>query len=282
MDLKTLYDTPPWEWPEGTDKMLLGILRDDRTDQSNCLLAAEMAGDSTVVNDELVDALLSILGNGDASDGLRGRAAISLGPALEYADIEGFEDLGGFADPAAVPISGPTFRKIQETLRKLYADAGVPKNARRRILEAAVRAPQGWHQKAIRAAYLSDDEDWKLTAVFCMRYIRGFDDWILESLDSKNEDIHYQAVCAAGNWEVDAAWPHIAGLVTSAKTEKSLLLAAIEASASIRAQEAQEILGRLTDGDDEDIVEAVYEAMAMVGEFWGEGDDEDEDDEFLH
>jgi len=32
----------------------------------------------------------------------------------------------------------------------------------------------------------------------------------------------------------------------------------------------------------EDIVEAVYEAMSMAGEFWGEGDDEDEDDEFLH
>jgi hypothetical protein len=134
MDLKTLYDTPPWEWPEGADKMLLGILRDDRTDQSDCLLAAELAGDSTVVNDELVDA----------------------------------------------------------------------------------------------------------------------------------------------------AWPHIAGLVTSAETEKSLLLAAIEASVSVRAKEAREILGRLTDADDQDIVEAVYEAMSMAGEFWGEGDDENEDDEFLH
>ena len=105
-----------------------------------------------------------------------------------------------------------------------------------------------------------------------------FDDWIFESLSSKNADIHYQAVCAAGNWEVDAAWPHIAGLVTSSETEKSLLLAAIEASVSIRAQEAREILGRLTDADDEDIVEAVYEAMSMAGDFWGEGDDEDEDD----
>jgi hypothetical protein len=276
MDLKTLYDTPPWEWPEGTDKMLLGILRDDRTDQSDCLLAAEMAGDSTVINDELVDVLLSILRNGDAPENLRGQAAISLGPALEYADIDGFEG------PDAAPINEQTFSKILETLRKLYVDAGVPKNVRRRILEAAVSAPQDWHQNAIRAAYHGDDEDWKLTAVFCMCYIRGFDDWILESLGSKNADIHYQAVCAAGNWEVDAAWPHIAGLVTSADTEKSLLLAAIEASASIRAQEAREILGRLMNADDEDIVEAVYEAMSMAGEFWGEGDDEDEDDEFLH
>jgi len=272
MDLKTLYDTPPWEWPEGTDKLLLQILRDDRTDQSECLLAAELAGDFTVVNDELVAVLLLILSNDHAPENLRGQAAISLGPALESADIDGFEELG------AAPITEQAFRKIKETLRKLYADAGVPKNVRRRILEAAVRAPQDWHQNAIRAAYLSDDDDWKLTAVFCMGYIQGFDDWILESLGNKNADIHYQAVCAAGNWEVDAAWPHIAGLVTSAETEKSLLLAAIEASVSVRTQEAIEILGTLTDADDKDIVEAVYEAMSMAGAFWEEGDDENEDE----
>jgi hypothetical protein len=28
MDLKILEDRPPWEWPQSTDKMLLGILRD--------------------------------------------------------------------------------------------------------------------------------------------------------------------------------------------------------------------------------------------------------------
>jgi hypothetical protein len=150
MDLKTLYDTPPWELPEGTDKILLGILRDDRTDQSDRLLAAELAGDSTVANDELVDVLLSILRNGNAPENLRGQAAISLGPALEYADIDGFEE------PGAAPITEQTFRKIKETLHKLYADA-----------------------------------------------------------------------------------------------------------------------------DDEDIVEAVYEAMSIAGGFWGEGDDEYEDDEFL-
>ena len=78
MDLKTLYDTPPWEWPEGTDKLLLQILRDDRTDQSECLLAAELAGDFTVVNDELVAVLLLILSNDHAPENLRGQAAISL------------------------------------------------------------------------------------------------------------------------------------------------------------------------------------------------------------
>ena len=279
MDLKILFDMPPWEWPADTGRILLDVLRDDWSDESDRILAAEMAGDMTVVNDELVVALLSILRDGDASAKLRGRAAISLGPVLEYVDTQGYDDPDGFGYDD-VPITEQTFRKIQKTLRKLYADAGVPKYVRRRILEAAVRAPQDWHQNAIRAAYLSDDEDWKLTAVFCMRYIRGFGDWILESLDSKNPDIHHQAVCAAGNWEVDAAWPHIAGLVTSAKTEKTLLLAAIEASASIRAQEAQEILGRLTDADDEDIAAAVHEALAMTSNEWEEGEGDEEDDEW--
>ena len=270
MDVKALKDTRPWEWPEGAGKMFLDILRDGQAAESDRLLAAELAGDFTVINDELVDALLSILSSGDESEKLRGKAVISLGPVLEHADTHGFED----ADD--VPIAQHTFHRIRESLRTLYMDAGVPREVRRRILEASVRAPQNWHQDAVRAAYASDDEAWRLTAVFCMRFVRGFDEQILEALDSKNPDIHYQAVCAAGNWEVDAAWPHITALVTSGGTDKPLLLAAIEAVARIRPQEAAEILNDFTDSDDEDIVEAVFEATAMA-----EGPS-DEDDELRH
>ena len=195
---------------------------------------------SLVINDELVDALLSILRNRDEPELLQGKAVISLGPVLEHAHTDGFED------PDDVPINEQTFLKTQEVLRKLYMDDNVPKNVRRRILEAAVRAPQDWHRDAIRVAYSSDDEDWRLTAVFCMCYIRGFDDQILEALGSENPDIHYHAVCAAGNWEVDAAWSHIKGLVTSEDTDKPLLLAAIDALACIRPQEAGDILVDLT------------------------------------
>jgi HEAT repeat protein len=275
MDLTTLRDTPPWEWPEDAGEMFLEFLRNDRADESDRLLATELAGDFTVINDELAHALLSILCKDDESEKVRGRAAISLGLALEYADTDGFDEL------EYAPISEQTFRRIQETLQKLYTDAGIPKEVRRRVLEASVRAPQDWHKAAIRDAYSSGDEDWKLTAVFCMQFVRGFDDQILESLDSKNPDIHYEAVCAAGTWEVDAAWPHIVALVTSEETEKALLLVAIEAVASIRPQEAGAILIDLTDSGDEDIVEAAYEAMALAE---GPLDDEydDEDDKFLH
>ena len=85
MDLKLLKDTPPWEWPKDAGKMFLEILNSDKADESDRLLAAELAGDFIVINDELVDVLLSILSNRDESELLQGKAAISLGPVLEHA-----------------------------------------------------------------------------------------------------------------------------------------------------------------------------------------------------
>jgi hypothetical protein len=276
MNLETLKDIPPWDWPEGTGNTLRDILRDDRSSESDLLLAAELAGDFTVINDALVDALLSILRRGDQPEEVRGRAAISLGPALEHADTEGFEDANDLL------IKEHTFHRIQESLRNLSMDANVPKEVRRRILEASVRAPRDWHQDAVRAAYASDDEEWRLTAVFCMRFVRGFAQQILEALDSKNPDIHYEAVLAAGNWEVDAAWSHVATLVTSGATAKPLLLAAIDAVASIRPHEALEILGDLANSDDEDIVAAVHEAMAEGSSGDNEDDELNDEDDSLH
>jgi hypothetical protein len=270
MDLKQINDTPPWDWPEDTDKIFLEVLRNDRSDPSDRLVAADLAGDLVVVNNELVEALLSILNNSDMSEDLRQTAATSLGPVLEHADMEGFDD------PDDVPITEDLFLSLKASLKKGYMDADVPKNVRRRILEASVLAPEDWHRDAVRAAYASNDEDWKLTAVFAMRWVQGFDHEILEALESEDPHLHYQAVCAAGNWEIDAAWPHISDLITSGTTDKSLLLAAIDASVEIRPEEAGMILVDLTNSDDEDIVEAAYEAMAMA-ESIVESEDLDDD-----
>jgi HEAT repeat protein len=277
IDLEVLQDIPPWEWPEDTGVVLLGILLDDQASEADRVLAAELAGDYTVINDELADALLSNLANRNRSEEVRGRAAISLGPVLEQGYVEEFED------PDAVPITQHTFHRIQASLRELYAVADVPKEVRRSILEASVRAPLDWHRDAVRAAYASDDEAWRVTAVFCMRFIRGFDAQILEALNSRNESIHYEAVIAAGNSELIEAWPHIAALVTSKQTEKPLLLAAIEAAANIRPGEAAGILLGLTDSPDEDIAEAARDALVFGGSAWAEDDEyeEEDDDDFV-
>jgi hypothetical protein len=274
MELKTFREIPPWEWPEDADRIFLEALRDNQANESEHLLAAELAGDSVVINDELAGELLAIVNDDKNSVSLRGRAAISLGPALEYAFIDGFEI------PDDVPISEKKYHEIQDSLYKLYLDTNVPEEVRRRVLEASVRAPQDWHQSAIQEVYSNADKSWRLTAVFCMRFVRGFNEQIIEALESENQDIFYEAVCAAGNWDMDAAWSHIAALITSKDTEKYMLMAAIEAVASIRPQEAAQILIDLTQSEDQDIAEAASEAIAMT-EVFLDIEDDDIGDEFL-
>lgn len=273
MDIKTLKETPPWEWPSDAGKTLMKVLRNHRADASDRLVAAEMAGDSTVINDELAEALVAILEDGNEAEELRGQAAISLGPALEEAHIYGFED------PDDVPITEGVAEKIQETLKKLYKDGKTPKEVRRRLLEASVRGPQNWHRDAILSAYNSKEGEWRLTAVFCMGYVRGFEKQILEALDSSDPDIQLEAVSAAGNWELGAAWPHIVSLLTSKETEKPLLLAAIEAAPGIRPDESMEILEELLESEDEDIVDAAQEALSMAGAMVDYDLDEEDEDE---
>ena len=257
--LETLECTPSWEWPVNAGKTLLKILRDDSAGESDRVRAADLAGDVVVMNDEIAGELLAILCNADEPDELRGRAAISFGPALESSDCE----IEGIDDPEDALISEKTFRKIQKSLSRLYTDAGTPKLVRRRILEASVRAQEDWHPDAVRAAYASGDEEWMLTAVFGMVYVRGFNEQILESLENQNPDIHYHAVQAAGSCELRAAWPHVAALAMSNKTEKELRIAAIEAAGCIQPKKALEIFCDL-DSDDEDIREAITEAQMMA------------------
>jgi hypothetical protein len=273
MDLTTLLDMPPWDWPRDARKMFQEALSDRRANESDRLAAASLAGDLTVIDNDLADALLAVAGNANEPEPLRVQVAISLGPVLEQAYTFEFED------PDDVPITEPTFRNIQDSLRKIYLDNRTPKELRRRVLEASVRAPEAWHRDAIGDAYSSGDNEWMLTAVFSMGWVRGFDDRILAALKSADLEIHYEAVKAAGNWELDAAWSHIVGLVNDAGTPKPLLLAAIDAAGSIRPAEARIILVDLADSDDEEIAEAADEAMSMAEAASDEDEEEDNDDE---
>lgn len=272
MDLQILSDTPPWEWPENAGEFIYKVLGDKSAPVSDRVLAAQLAGDIVVMNDNMAALLLEITRDSDEPEELRCTAPISLGPALDYTEMMEFDD---FDDEPT--LSEEVFYEVQERLRDIYYDADTPKNVRRRVLEGAVRAPTDWHKKAIEEAYASNDEDWLLTAVFCMTYVKGFDDQILEALNSENPDIYYEAVCAAGNWGIKAAWPHVQELLTKDDIEKPLLIAAINAAATISPMEATDILFDLADSDDEDIAEAAEEALAMAGMM---DDDLPEDDLF--
>ena len=279
MDLKLLASIPPWEWPPNGGSTLLAVLGDRQADESEQLLAAEMAGEIVAIDDQLATVLLSLVGDPSASEPLRCRAALSLGPVLEHMD-HGRDDYylsleeETFEPP---PISEHTFQRIQQSLRARYLEEDIPEEVRRRILEASVRAPADWHRGAIRAAYSREDRDWRLTAVFAMQYVRGFADEIVAALDAPDEEIRYEAVRAAGTWEVDAAWPHVASLLAAPVTDKALLLAAIEAAPTIRPREAEPLLADLSDSDDVEIADAASNAMMMAtAPFDDEFDDDSE------
>ena len=128
-----------------------------------------------------------------------------------------------------------------------------------------MRAPLAWHQKAVEVAFKVDDDDWQLTAVSCMRYIMGFDASILDAIESTHTDIHYQAVLAAGSWGVKKAWQHIANLLDKKNEDESLLLAAVQAASGMDLPQATEALKGLLDSENSTIVDAVNEALAMMG-----------------
>ena len=258
MELAQLDNLPPWEWPEDADKTLLAVLGDKSAEESDRILAADLAGDYTVMGNDVALALLGVACSEDASAALRGEAAVSLGTALEHADIIGFDD------PDDLLITRNVFGEIQKTLRDLYENTSLPRDLRRRVLEASVHAPQAWHDAAVREAYADPDEYWRLTAVFCMHYVRGFEKEVVASLEDQNPDIHYWAVCAAGNWGLPEAWPHVVALISAGQTTKPLLIAAIHATAAIRPEAAGDILSELLDHEDEEIVDAVMEALSMA------------------
>lgn len=273
MDLKILYDTvPPWDWPKDAGKMFQEILDNRTTDLSDRLLAAEMAGNLVVFNDALAKTLLSIVGNNDEPVELRARATISFGSAFEHVDLYEFED------PDDIILSEEIIREVQASFKKFYYDASFPEEVRRRILDVAVRVPLEWHSTAVHAAFASGDAKWQCTAVFCMQFIKGFDQQILEALENKDPAIRYEALLAVSNWGLTEAWPSIARLFSDPGVDKTMLLAAIDAAANIDLPEAVNSLGMLLNSDDDDIIDAVHEALAMLegDEFNDEYDEQDD------
>jgi hypothetical protein len=277
MDVENLREMGPENWPDNAGASIKSLLRDRRAGVAKRLTAVELAGEEFVWDDDLAEALMAIVASREEPDELRARAAIAFGPIIEETEMEGFDEDDPFSEPR---ITEETFKKVQETLHRVYADESDSKEVRRRALEGSVRGVEKWHRDAVGAAYASSDPEWRITGVFGMRYAPGFDAQILEALESDDPEMHFEAVRAAGEREVKAAWPHIAALLNE-KKEKDLLLAAIEAAAYINAEEAVPALVKLSESEDAEIAEAATEAMSMAEliEEIDDDDDIDEDDE---
>ncbi|MCP5054487.1 MAG: hypothetical protein GY940_45385 [bacterium] len=270
--LQVLVDREPWQWPGNAGELIAGVLVDKNAPEPDRFLAVQMAGNEIVMDDDMAGLLIDILRDPGESEDMRCYAAISMGPALEFGDTMEFDDPDDFF------LTEEAFDNVRENLLDIYRDTGISKTLKRRVLEASVRAPMDWHEKAIEDAYSSDDPEWKLTAVFCMGHVKGFNDRIIESLDNTNPDILTEAICAAGNWEIKEAWPTIKEIFTTKGVDESLLITAIDASAFVNTVEASEFLNEFCLSDNEDIADAAEEALAMSG--FESNITYDDDDEF--
>ena len=273
MDLEGLAELPSWDWPRDAVETILAELVEGERGAPGRLQAAELAGEISVMDDRLAEALLAVVRDPTESERVRGTAAISLGPVLEELDMDGGLD---FDDPV---VSASTARRIRETLREVYLDPSTPKDVRRRTLEASVRSPEHWHAGAIRAAYHDNDESWRLTAVFGMRFVAGFEDEIVEALASLDPLVRYEAVQAVGSWRVEAAWPVIRDILVAEGGDRDLLLAAIEAVTSLHSDPEliAEALSPLAESPDPEIAEAVLDALLMAHAPWAGGEDDEPD-----
>lgn len=274
MTLKELSELESFEWPEDAKDTILATLRNSDAPEDDRLLAAEMAGDYVVVDEETVEALLAVFEDGSHADELRGHAAIALGPVLEEADAE------DFADEDGAPIAEETFHRIMTALHAMYQDTAAPTLVRRRALEAAVRASGDWLAPAIREAYASTNPDWTLTAVFCMQYVPGFEKEILEALGSDDEMVRFHAVAAAGGWELDQAWDMVHALALQTGADPELRMAATQAAASIRPDAAGALFLTLLDDPDAEVAGFVHDLMAMAAAYDEYEDDDGDDDVF--
>lgn len=271
MDLQSLADMPPWEWPADAREPILAALRDPARALDDRLLAAELAGEVVVMNPEMAQTLLALLRSRDEPEDLRAQAAVALGPALEEAfTMAGFDDLEALKQDEYVIIGddvsldADTTKEVAQTLESLYRDAGAPSLVRRRALEAAVRAPQDWHKGAVRAAFASDDADWQTTAVFCMQFVPGFEKQILAALDSPLQAVQVEAVLAAGAQEVRKAWPRVRALIRASDTPRDLLLAAVDAAGLLGGDEAVPLIEPLLESDDEELADAAEESLQWI------------------
>lgn len=269
--LVTLELTPSEDWPDDARETVLAALRSG--DPLTTERAAHLAW--PLIDEDMTTELLAIV-RSDAAPEIRGSAAIAFGPTLEDEHLDRLAAEG--AGSAASETASALAVRIQAALREAFEDTSQPKLVRRRALEASVRGPLDWHPDAIRGIADSEDEDWRLTALFCMGNSEGFDEQVLDALQAASGDMLVTAVRAAEDLVLEDAGPRLLELAAG-DTPMDVRSAAIYALGTIRPDGAQELLEALAVADDPEVASLADAVLAeMEDDDWEDEDDEDDED----
>lgn len=279
MNFKELVKMPQWDWPDNAGEIILKVVRNHREAIEERTIAIVLACSSSIVTDDIVREILSIIENPQEAEVIRSTAVSSLGPVLEFVSME------DMAEMQELSVSKDTITIIRRKLKSIYESGDYPVDIRRQALQSSAQYPEEWHASEIRKHYTGSDLDWKLIAIFCMGYCPGFEEQILECVNSDTNEIRCNAIEAAGNQELEDAWPVVLRILSSNDSDKSLLLQAIIAAPRINPYEAIDLLEKLyEEHQDEEVTEFAAEALSEINDMVGDDDlyddDDDDDDDF--
>jgi HEAT repeat protein len=260
-----------WDLPAESRAVLLESLQSD--DPAVRLEAVEMLAHSI---DDTLAAMALEAARTDAAEEVRAAAASALAPALAAAMAAEEED-----DAPASPLSTAAFEATRAGLRHIYYDSASPKEVRRRALESAVQAPEAWQEGAVRAAWASDDVEWRTSALFCMSRLPGFEGEMLDGLRDRQPAVRLEASRAVGDAGLAGAVPRLLALAQAADEDPLVRMAAMESLSRLGAREAIEALRELAELPDPELAFAARAALArLAADLEAEEDDEGADTPF--
>jgi HEAT repeats len=263
-ELFELARSNPAQWPDSARKRIDRALA--HTTDEICLSGIYLCLEE--MEDRLANRLLSIT-TSDRDLKLRIEAVGVLGTVLEE-----FHLMFDYEDPdSATSITMRMFDKIQRALKFTFYDANTPKMLRCRILESSVQAEQAWHSKAISDAYRSDDRDWRITAIFCMGFVDGFDETIIKHLQDEDPESLREAVRAAGNMVIIEAADRIMEIAGDENTDEKMRQEAIWAIGQIVPTNAESLLDELAKSKNEVISDAAKMAQKDIEYFYEQAEE---------
>jgi HEAT repeat protein len=223
------------------------------------------------ISDEHVRDILTLV-ESDASDEIRGDAVIALGPVVEECGDEYFDGAESDLDLSlgvdlGPPLSREGYSELVKRVRAVYEDPSQPKLVRRRAFETLVRDPAEWHREEIRKHFKSSDPEWKLTAVFAMGNVPGFDSELEQVVGEAEGELLAEAIRSAGEMEVEVG-ERVRELAASPATDRDVRLEAIRALPHVDPN-SHELLDTLSSSEDEEVAAVAEEALDELALYGG-------------
>ncbi len=191
---------------------------------------------------------------------VRAHAISALGRYVFEGEAASFDDWDGHE----ITITADEYARVSDFLFSIAQDPEEALEARRYAIEAlAFRAEDPDVLDLIEWSYQHRDRRLKISGIFSMA--RNGDprwtEYILTELQSKDPEIQYEAVRAAGELGLQEATETLVDIARNRTMRKSLRLLAIYALGETGDERAYAVLDRLTHSRDRDIREVAREAL---------------------